>query len=98
MDGKKRYSVSICFRKNKVKPVSTHCRLLQASEEVVVLHLEDVLPAVLVHRQPGRPRRHLGLGGLLLRHERGPRGRFGNLDSGQAGFLRSERRRKRFYK
>ena len=66
---------------------TTHRGLLEASEEVVVLHLEDVLLVVVADRQTRRLRRHLGLGGLLLRHERRPRRRLRDLDARQSRFL-----------
>ena len=61
--------------------------LLQASEEVVVLELEDVLVGVLLHLQPRLLGRYSRLGRPLLRHESGPAGRLRYLDARQPGFL-----------
>ena len=64
--------------------------LFEASEEVVVLHLEDVLLVVVRYGQPRRLGRHLGLRGLLLRHERRARRRLRDLDARQSRFLKEE--------
>ena len=56
----------------------------------MMLHFENVLFAIVVDLQSGRPGGHFGLGGLFLRHK----GRAGSclcdLNARQAGFLKLE--------
>ena len=58
-----------------------------------MLHLEDVFLVVVVDGQPRRLGRHLGLGRLLLGHERRTRRRLRDLDARQSCFLQEYRRR-----
>ena len=64
-----------------------HRGLFEAPEQMVVLHLEDVLLAVVVHGHSRGPGGHLGLGGLLLGDEGRTGGGLGDLDAGQTGLL-----------
>ncbi len=82
-------SIDLKIPQNKVKKtILNNIQLSVSPEEVVVLHLEYVLLLVLVHGHPRRPRRHLGLGRLLLGDEGRAAGGLGDLDPGQTGFLK----------
>lgn len=70
------------------RPQTDRC-LLEAAQEVVMLHLEDVLLlGELVHLEAALLGRQPRLSRLLLGHERRTRRRLGDSDAGEAGLLR----------